>query len=194
MKMNQGDTFILESDELAMLLQARGICRFQGFPLEKIPRTKEEILLVTKKLTDKGFLVSDGIDFHIDSEISVCITLFEQSQGLLLLNPYTEAIPQSFLYPGRQIVVCQPVPFKKGAVKIRRISWKELSEFAKEQGHRSNWQYYGKEEPQALWSMRFVLFANGKVEIGNQWETREISVQQLEDFLKSLIFNVQDKE
>ena len=194
MKMNQGDTFILESDELAMLLQARGICRFQGFPLEKIPRTKEEILLVTKKLTDKGFLVSDGIDFHIDSEISVCITLFEQSQGLLLVNPYTEAIPQSFLYPGRQIVVCQPVPFKKGAVKIRRISWKELSEFAKEQGHRSNWQYYGKEEPQALWSMRFVLFANGKVEIGNQWETREISVQQLEDFLKSLIFNVQDKE
>ena len=194
MKMNQGDTFILESDELAMLLQARGICRFQGFPLEKIPRTKEEILLVTKKLTDKGFLVSDGIDFHIDSEISVCITPFEQSQGLLLVNPYTEAIPQSFLYPGRQIVVCQPVPFKKGAVKIRRISWKELSEFAKEQGHRSNWQYYGKEEPQALWSMRFVLFANGKVEIGNQWETREISVQQLEDFLKSLIFNVQDKE
>ncbi len=194
MKMNQGDTFILESDELAMLLQARGICRFQGFPLEKIPRTKEEILLVTKKLTDKGFLVSDGIDFHIDSEISVCITLFEQSQGLLLVNPYTEAIPQSFLYPGRQIVVCQPVPFKKGAVKIRRISWKELSEFAKEQGHRSNWQYYGKGETQALWSMRFVLFADGKVEIGNQWETREISVQQLEDFLKSLIFNVQDKE
>lgn len=194
MKMNQGDTFILESDELAMLLQARGICRFQGFPLEKIPRTKEEILLVTKKLTDKGFLVSDGIDFHIDSEVSVCITLFEQSQGLLLVNPFTEAIPQSFLYPGRQIVVCQPVPFKKGAVKIRRISWKELSEFAKEQGHRSNWQYYGKGETQALWSMRFVLFADGKVEIGNQWETREISVQQLEDFLKSLIFNVQDKE
>lgn len=189
MKINQGDTFILESEEMAMLLQARGICKFQGFLLEKIPRTKEEMLLVTKKLTEKGFLVSDGTDFYVDSEISACITLFEQSQGLLLVNPATEAIPQSFLYPGNQIVVCQPTPFKKGAVKIRRMNWEELSEFVKEQGHRSNWQYYGKGEIKALWSMSLVLFEDDNLKIENQWETREMSVQQLEVFLKELIFN-----
>lgn len=194
MNMNQGDTFILESEELAMLLQTRGISRFQGFPLKKISKTREEMLLTTKKLTEKGFLVSDGEAFHADSEISACIALLEKSRGLLLVNPSIEAVPQTFLYPGQQLAACQPVPFKEGAVKIRRMDWKDLGEFAAEQGRKSIWQYYRKGEVQVLWSFLLTIPEDGKLEIQNHGESRELFITQLEDFMKNLIFDIQDKE
>lgn len=194
MRMYQGDTFILESEELAMLLQARGLRRFQGFPLTKIPKDREEILLTTKKLTEKGFLVSDGEAFHVDSEISACIALLEKSQGVLLVNPAREAVPQRFLYPGEQIVVCQPVPFKDGAVKIRRMNWEELGEFTREQGRKSGWQYYRKGEAWALWSFMITLSEDEKLEIQNHGESRELDITQMGEFMKHLIFDIQDKE
>lgn len=189
--MKQGDVFILESQELALLLSAKGISYFQGFPLKYIPQKREELLQTTKNLVDKGFLVSDGTSFQTEPEISACLAVLEKSSGLWLVNPESGAVPQSFLYPGDQVLIFRPLTVKQGAVKIRRILWENLGDFALEQGRRTVWQYYEKGGQKPVVELNLTLLENGMLEIKSYGAIREC---QAGEFVKCLNGTFEDRQ
>ena len=190
--MKQGDMFLLYTDDMALLLQAKGISHFQGFPLEQIPRSREEILLATKKLSDKGFLNSDGSVFHADEEVSACISLLEKPAGLWVVTPEWEGLPQSFLYVGEQILACQPSALKKGAVKLWRMKWTDLDGFLEQQGRKTSWEYYPWGQEQASEKIQLTYMENKMLEAGSSIEIQEFTAGELVDFLRKTMFNRQE--
>lgn len=141
--------YILEEKEFALLLQARGITFFQGFPLKHVPDTAEETLQVLFELTEKGFLISDGSSFQAEKEIAACMDILAETKGLLLLTPEHEEVPEYFCYPGKQVLVCQPAAFKPGAVKLWKTDWNELKELFGPDGEKTKIRYYKRESLEA---------------------------------------------
>lgn len=192
MNMKQGDVFILDTDEMALLLQAKGISHFQGFPLERIPGNREEVLLAAKKLSDKGFLNSDGSVFRADAEVSACISLLEKPTGLWVVTPEWEGAPQSFLYVGAKILVCQLSALKKGAVKLWRMEWAEIHAFPVQLGRRTTWEYYPWGQEKTAGSFRLTYMENQMLEAESPTEIREFPSKELGDFFKKIMFNRQE--
>lgn len=170
MNIENQSAYILEEEEFAVLLLAKGISSFQGFPLEHVPDTEEEIYQVLFGLTEKGFLTSDGKEFQAEKEIADCLNILEQARGLLLLIPEQEEFPQSFCYPGEQVLVCQPMAFKRGAVKLWKTSWENLGELIEENGRETKIQYYESNKDKVRQEIRFIREADGYLVKSNAGE------------------------
>lgn len=157
MSVENQSAYILDGQELVLLLQAKGIACFQGFSFEKIADTEEQMLKVLLGLTEKGFLLSDGKEFFVEQGISECFEILEKAKGLLLIIPGQEESPELFCYPGEEILVCQPAAFKPGAVKLWKTDWENLGDLIAECGWETEIRYYGPGQVQAyrnMWSIR----------------------------------------
>lgn len=127
MSMENQSAYILEGRELTVLLMAKGISGFLGFPLQNIPKTREEAFKILFTLTEKGFLISDGKDFQAEKGIAECVEILEHMKGVLIMNPRQEEVPPSFIYPHEQVLICQPT-FKQDTLKMWKTDWENLEE------------------------------------------------------------------
>lgn len=150
MSMESRSAYILGKKEFAVLLQAKGISDFFGFPMREIPDSEREILMLLKGLTDKGFLYSDGTEFRADRRISECLSVLAEAEGVLLFIPEKEALSQSFCYAGERLLVCQEAAFHQDALKLWLTDWTDMGELLEENGRETEVQYYkkGKDEPE----------------------------------------------
>lgn len=133
-------------------------------------------------LTGKGFLLSNGMEFQVEPEISACLTVLEQARGLLIFNPKEEENPQYFCYPGEKLLVFQPAIFKAGSIKMWRMDWECFEELMEENGRETELFYYRKEqmEPQE----KYLILRQGEGYLLNE---EKFSIGELGRELKELI-------
>ena len=193
MSMEKQGAYILEERELAVLLQAKGISGFQGFPLRDIPGTEEEILQVLWSLTQKEFLSSDGLEFQADKGIADCLGILEKAKGMFLLIPKQEECPESFCYPGEQVLICQPAAFKPGTVKMWRTDWENLEELIEDGGRETEIWYYEAGSPKAGRRIRAVRKPEGCFleDLDNRECMSVVSPGDMGGVLKSLVKDVE---
>lgn len=150
-RLRQGEVFFLTDMELGILLQAKGIRHYQGFPLEKIPNTEEEVLQTLFHLTGKGFIKGVGEEFQVAEEIGHCLETVKNTPGILGLIPKEKEFSQLCVYPGEEAVAIEAIAFKKGTFKIRRMSWEGLENWIKSCGSRIEIRYYLKDLQIPVW-------------------------------------------
>ena len=63
-RLKPGEAFFLTDMELALLLEAKGISSFQGFPLEHYPKKEEDVLQTIFSMTEKGLLHAREEEFQ----------------------------------------------------------------------------------------------------------------------------------
>lgn len=150
-RLRQGEAFFLTDMELGILLQAKEIRHYHGFPLKKIPNTEEEVLQTLFHLTGKGFVKAAGDEFQVAEEIGTCLEVLKNAPGFLGIIPKEKEFPQLCAYPGKEVVTVEASAFKKGTFKIQRMSWEELEHLIRSCGSKIEMRYYLKDLQVPVW-------------------------------------------
>ena len=153
-EIRRGESFFLTDMELGLLLEAKGILSFQGFPLLHLPNTEEEILQTLFQMTGKGFLKAEGEEFLVAKEIGACLEILEMARGVLGLIPAENQFPQLCCYPGDEVLAIEPSAFREETYKIWRMSWRDLEIWIKGSGTRIEASYCLKGSQAPVWQAR----------------------------------------
>ena len=150
-RLKPGDAFFLTDMELALLLEAKGISSFQGFPLEHYPKKEEDVLQTIFSMTEKGLLHAREEEFQTAGELSACMEILKNAKGILAVIPEEKDIPQICCYPGENLLTIEASALRSSTFKLQRISWEELEEKLKESGPRMELEFCRKGGEGPIW-------------------------------------------
>lgn len=162
-RLKPGEAFFLTDMELALLLEAKGISSFQGFPLKHYPKNEEEVLQTIFSMTEKGLLHAREEEFQTAGELSACMEILKNAKGILALIPEEKDIPQICCYPGENVLIIEPSALRNSTFKLQRISWEELEEKLRESGPRMELQFCNKGDEAPVWQAVLRNRENGLV-------------------------------
>ncbi|MEY8533695.1 hypothetical protein AALH30_09260 [Blautia pseudococcoides] len=129
------EAYLLSQEEFGILLRASGCSAFYGFPIEGNSLNRKELLLKLHQMVKKGFLISDGKRFLMDTALASCVRILADAKKMLLVSVKDPPLPVYCCYPGRQIVICEWMSRRDGYVKLKQTDSEKFYEMLVEEGY-----------------------------------------------------------
>lgn len=190
MKEENKTAFFLTEMELALLLGAKEIPFFSGFPLAHGPDNRQDVLQTLLGLNKKGLLVTAGEGFRTDPGLSSCFEILQKAKGVLSLTPQSQEQPQLCCYPGEELLAMEPSPFRQETFKIWRMTWKDLEQWMRGCGRRIRGEYHSISHQRALWTVEIYISQDEAV-LECQGNREAIPSEGLGQRIKTMIMEVE---
>ena len=122
--MEQNESLIFGEKELQVLLAGMGFSQVYGLFSEQVTQ-REEILQTMVALVRKKHLKAQDDGLHLDTQLRELLQDIGTAEKLLLI---TAPGQQYCCYCGEQPIICQPVRYSPGMLRLTRMSAKALLE------------------------------------------------------------------